>query len=38
MRKLIVSIFVLGAIASAIMAPAASAAPREVYVENLKSA
>lgn len=38
MRKLIISIVALGAFASAILAPAASAAQKEVYVENLKNA
>lgn len=38
MRKLIVSIFALGAIASAILAPAASAGAKEIYIENLKNA
>jgi hypothetical protein len=37
-RKLIVPLLVLGAIAFAVLAPAASAGSKQVYVENLESA
>lgn len=38
MRRMIVSLLVLGAIASAILAPADSAGAKEIYVENLTNA
>ena len=38
MRRMIVSLLMLGAIAAAILAPAASAGAKEIYVENLKNA
>lgn len=37
-RKLIVPLLVLGAVATSLLAPAANAGSKEVYVENLKGA